>query len=83
MATHFTTSCAQHQINCTVGDYKDMGQVNANYNAMHSPSLACKNKTENDSIIGCSNGRNFCQGKEADIALFLQVANIRKISRNI
>ena len=51
MAAHFTTSSAQCQVNRNVGDYKDMGQVNANYNAMHSPSLACKNKTENDSRL--------------------------------
>ena len=63
------------------------GEVNANHNATHSPSLAHKNKTENDSRLLKNSGRNcndkwtFCRGQEADIALFLQetIRNIRKI----
>ena len=59
------------------------GWVNANHNARHSPSLAYKNKTENDSWVfknsegNCDGEWNFCWGKKADIALFLQVRRIR------
>ena len=54
------------------------GGVNANHNATHSPSLARKNKTENDSrLLKNSEGNRddewtFCRRQEADIALFLQ-----------
>ena len=47
--------------------------VNANHNAKHSPILACKNKTENDSrLLKTSEGnRNdewtFCRGLETRI----------------
>ena len=50
---------------------KELGWVNANYNAMHLHSLACKNKTENDSrLLKNSKGNhdgewNFCREKEA------------------
>ena len=59
------------------------GRINVGHNATHSPSLAGKNKTENDSRlfksiiakeIAVMNGF-FCQGQEADIALFLQHRN--------
>ena len=56
--------------------------------ATHSPSLARKNKTENDSrLLKNSEGNRddewyFCRGQEADIALFSQETGIRKI-RNI
>ena len=59
------------------------GEVNANHNAAHSLCLACKNNTENDS----NSNRNrddewtFCQGQDADIALFLQETRIRKIRK--
>ena len=51
------------------------GRVNANHN---SPSLAHKNKTENDSrLLKNSEGNRddewtFCRGQGGDIALFLQ-----------
>ena len=54
-----------------------------NHNATHSPSMACKNKTENDSrLVGNSKGNrddgwNFCREQEADIALSLQETRIR------
>ena len=60
------------------------GGVNANDNAMHSPSLASKNKTENDSRLLKNSGGNrddewtFCRGQEA---LFLQDTRIRKIRK--
>ena len=67
-----------------------MGQVNANYTATHSPGhLHFKNKTENDSRLvknrerNCHGLWNFCRGKEADIALFLQVTKIGKIRKNV
>ena len=49
------------------------GGVNANHNAKHSPSLACKNKTENDSrLLKNSEGNRddewtFCRGQETRI----------------
>ena len=61
------------------------GGINANHNAKHSSSLACKNKTENDSrLLKNSEGNrdnewNFCREQEAGIALFLQETRIRKI----
>ena len=54
------------------------GGVYANHNATHSPSLARKNKTENDSrLLKNSEGNRddewtFCRGQGADIALFLK-----------
>ena len=62
--------------------------VNANHNAMHSPSLAGKNKIENDpKLLKNSEGNrddewNFCWGQEADIALFLQETRIGKIIKS-
>ena len=69
---------------------KDMGLVtcNANYNT-HSPSLSHKKKTENESRLLKNSEENrhswwnFCGGKEADIALFLQVKWITKIRKNL
>ena len=63
------------------------GGVNANHDTKHSPSLASKNKTENDSRLLKNSGGNrddewtFCRGQEADIALFLQETRIRKIRK--
>ena len=63
------------------------GGVNANHDATHSPSLALKNETENDSrLLKNSEGNRddestFCRGQGADIALFLQETRIRKISK--
>ena len=48
---------------------------------MRSPSSARKNKTENGEK-NRDGEWNFGRGKEADIALFLQVTSMRKI-RNI
>ena len=54
--------------------------VNANHNVMCSPSLA-----GNDSRLlknikrNCNSVWIFCQGKEADVALILQVTRMRKI----
>ena len=56
--------------------------------ATHSSSLACQNKTENDSRLlknsegNCNDEWTFCRGQEADIALFLQETKIRKIRKN-
>ena len=56
-------------------------------NATHSPSLARKNKTENDSRLLKNNKGNrddewnVCRKQEADIALFLQETRIRKIRK--
>ena len=56
------------------------GGVNANHNVTCSPGLA-----ENDSrLLKNSEGNRagewiFCQSKEADVALFLQVTRMRKI----
>ena len=65
------------------------GGVNANHDATHSPSLALKNKTENDSrLLKNSEGNRddestlVCRGQEADIALFLQETRIRKIIKS-
>ena len=55
---------------------------------MHSPSLARKNKIENDpKLLKNSEGNrddewNFCWGQEADIALFLQETRIGKIIKS-
>ena len=64
------------------------GGVNANHDATHSPSLALKNKTENDSRLFKNSEGNrddestlVCRGQEADIALFLQETRIRKIRK--
>ena len=63
------------------------GGVNANQDATHSPSLALKNKTEDDSrLLKNSEGNRddestFCRGQGADIALFLQETRMRKISK--
>ena len=60
------------------------GEVNAHHNATHSPSLARKNKTENDSrLLKNTKGNEwtFFQGKQADIALFLQETRIRRIRK--
>ena len=58
------------------------GGVNASHNAIRLPSLACKNKTENGE--GNRHGDwNFCQKKEEDIALFLQVTRIRTIRKKL
>ena len=60
------------------------GGVNANHN---SPSLAHKNKTENDSrLLKNSEGNRddewtFCRGQGADIALFLKKTRIGKIRK--
>ena len=57
------------------------------HNATHSPSLARKNKTENDPrLLKNSEGKRndewtFYRGQEADIALFLQGTRIRKIRK--
>ena len=62
--------------------------VNANHNATHSPSLARKNKVENDpKLLKNSEGNrddewNFCWGQEAAIALFLQETRIGKIIKS-
>ena len=53
-----------------------------------SPSLTRKNKTENDpKLLKNSEGNrddewNFCRGQEADIAIFLQEARMRKIIKS-
>ena len=55
---------------------------------MHSPSLARKNKIENDpKLLKNSEGNrddewNFCWGQEADIALFLQETRIGKVIKS-
>ena len=60
------------------------GGGGVNHNATHSPTLARKNKTENDSrLVKISEGNrddewNFWWEQEADIALFLQEIRIRK-----
>ena len=64
------------------------GGVNTNHSAMHLPSLARKNKIENDpKLLKNSEGNrddewNFAWGQEADIALFLQETRIRKIIKS-
>ena len=63
------------------------GGVNANHGATHSPSLALKNKTENNPrLLKNSEGyrddeSTFCRGQEEDIALFLRETRIRKIRK--
>ena len=64
---------------CSVNNFSE-GGVNANHDAMCSPSLA-----ENDSrLLKNSEGNRygewiFCRRKEADVALFLQLTRMRKI----
>jgi len=62
-------------------NYLSGGGVNANHSVLtFSPSLAPKTKTGN----GKGNpGRewNFCPGKEAEIALFLQMTRIKNIEK--
>ena len=66
---------------CSVNHFSG-GGVNASHNAIRLPSLACKNKTENGE--GNRHGDwNFCQKKEEDIALFLQVTRIRTIRKKL
>ena len=66
---------------CSVNHFSG-GGVNASHNAIRLPSLACKNKTENGE--GNSHGDwNFCQKKEEDIALFLQVTRISTIRKKL
>ena len=67
---------------CSVNHFSEGGTVNANHNVTCSPSLA-----ENDSRLlknsegNCDGEWIFCQRKEADVALFLQVTGIRKIRK--
>ena len=67
---------------CSVNHFSE-GGVKANLNVMSSPSLA-----DNDSRLlknsegNCDGEWIFCWRKEADVALFLQVARIRKIRKN-
>ena len=55
------------------------GGVNANHNAKHSPRLACKNKTENDSrLLKNSKGNRddegtFCRGQETRIRMIRKI----------
>ena len=66
---------------CSVNHFSG-GGVNTSHNAIRSPSLACKNKTENGE--GNRDGDwNFCQKKEEDIALFSQVTRIRPIRKKL
>ena len=64
------------------------GGVNANHNPTHSPSLARKNKIENDPKLLKNSEENrddewnFCWAQEAEIALFLQDTRIRKIIKS-
>ena len=72
---------------CSVKQFS-RGGVNVNHNATHSPSLAGKNKTENDfRLLKNSEGNRdddwyFCRGQEADISLFFQETRIRKIIKS-
>ena len=67
---------------CSVNHFSEGGTVSANHNVTCSPSLA-----ENDSRLlknsegNCDGEWIFCQRKEADVALFLQVTGIRKIRK--
>ena len=71
---------------CSVRHFSG-GGVNANHDATHSPSLALKNKTENNPrLLKNSEGyrddeSTFCRGQEEDIALFLRETRIRKIRK--
>ena len=71
---------------CSVNHLRG-GGVYANHNATHSPGLARKNKTENDSrLLKNSEGNRddnwtFCRGQGADIALFLKKTRIGKIRK--
>ena len=64
--------------------------VNANHNAKHSPSLACKNKTENDSrLLKNSEGNRddewtFGRGQEIRIRMIRKIfeENQSIIARN-
>ena len=85
----YHTACLQTSSGffCSI-NHLSGGGVNANHNAMHSPSLAFKNVIENDPKLlkisegNRNNGWNFCWGQEADIALFLQETRIRKIIKS-
>ena len=64
------------------------GGVNANRDATHSPSLALKNKTENDSRLlknsegNRDNESTFCRGQgQTLLNLFLRKTRIRKIRK--
>ena len=55
------------------------GGVNVNHNAKHSASLACENKTENDSRL-LKNGEGnrddewtFCRGQETRIRMIRKI----------
>ena len=60
-------------------DHLSGGGVNANHNAKHFASLACKNKTENDSrLLKNSEGNRddewtFCRGQEARIRMIRKI----------
>ena len=64
---------------CSINNFGE-GGVDANHDVTCSPSLA-----ENDSRLlknsegNCDGEWIFCQRKEADVALFLQVTRMRKI----
>ena len=76
-----------NRFSCYVNHLSSVGGVSGNHNATLSPSLARKNKTDNDSrLLRNSEGNrddewNFCRGQEADIAFFLQKTRIRKIRK--
>ena len=67
---------------CSVNHLSGCG-VDAKHNAKHSPSLACKNKTENDSrLLKNSEGNRddewtFCRGQETRIRMIRK--NRRKL----
>ena len=76
-----TSRCALQTSNgffCSV-NYLSGGGINANHNAKHSPCLACKNKTENDSrLLKNSEGngddeRTFCRGQETRIRMIRKI----------
>ena len=75
-----------HGFFCSV-NHLSGGGVYANHDATHSPGLARKNKTENDSrLLKNSEGNRddewtFCRGRGADIALFLKKTRIGKIRK--
>ena len=64
---------------CSVNHFSG-GGVNASHNAIRSPSVTCKNKTENGEA-NHDGDWNFCQKKDEDIALFSQVTRIRMIRK--
>ena len=73
---------------CSVNHLSGGGVHDANHNTTHSPSLAYKNKIENDPKLRKNSERNpdddmnFCWRQEADIALFLQEIRIRNIIKS-